>query len=278
MPVRIRHCKCPHVPPREDILDMLSRLTARTTISESHAVADALLGSEPTHLHDRTLRSVSLPNEAGHQYWTGPRPLTGGQVRVMLAGRRMPIALWLWLRAGRPDAGPLVRTCHDPQCIRVEHHALASEPRQQALVLMHRELDAFDARRPKINYRPKRWDNSDPTGAQCLSGHPLRIYGDPKLRNAYCAACAALERKRATDRAALAREIEVLEYLRDHGDIAPDSATAALIADDWAEHPAPVQPTLAQQEANAHNGDATWQPSELTLAEEIERMAAAGEL
>jgi hypothetical protein len=202
MPKRIRHCSCPHLPDDpEAFRALLAQIDSSITVATANRVVSLVYGERAAitdHRHDRALDKVSLPDAHGHMRWKGPMP-TQGLARVQFKGRRMPAAQWLWLRAGRPDL-PLLRTCHDTQCIAPDHHTLASSSDARFLIAKHRALEEFDREHPRINYKPKRWDRSDPRGERCLRGHPLTIYGDPRLRQSYCAECALLDRKRRADR------------------------------------------------------------------------------
>ena len=182
---RIRHCSCRHLPERPD---QLATLLSGVGLSQAEmsAVLMSLYGLPETagdrdRRHDRALRHISVPDPNGHIHWLGPVPADSGP-RVQHQHRRIPAAHWLWLRAGRPDT-PLVRTCHDPECIAPDHHTQATSDRSREFVIMHgqpwRTSTPAD---PRINYRPKRWDHTDPTGETCLrAGHPLKVY-DPRAR------------------------------------------------------------------------------------------------
>src|SRR5215471_19106299 len=236
-PAHARHCSCPRLPDRAALIDLYSGVGL--TRHASAALADLLLGSPPappTRLHDRSLAHVSSPDDWGHIRWTGPRSPTGGIPRVTVDGRRMPVTLWLWLRSGRPDIEGIVRTCHDVQCIAPGHHALPTDDPVAEVALQHAALAAFDRAHPRINPRPKSWDTSDLRGEKCkLFGHPLKIYGDPRLRRAYCRACAALERQRVRNRTALEHQIDRAVYR-----LSPEQVT-------YAPEPEQTAPTLAEQ-------------------------------
>jgi hypothetical protein len=176
-------------------------------------VAILYASTPPDRRHDRAMRHVSAPDHHGHMRWLGPIPLNAGP-HVQYQGTRIPAAHYLWLRADRPAIFPLVRTCHDPQCISPDHHALASAPSAvAAIALTHADLAAFDLARPPINPRPKRWDRTDPTRALCnRAGHPLKIYGDPRLKRTYCRLCAYDERKRLRDRSSIEARILQAAY------------------------------------------------------------------
>lgn len=201
---RIRHCACAHAPTRADqfvawVTPIIGPLNDAQFRMATAYFSQGRVPPAPAHYWDRALAQISAPDAHGHQRWTGPVP-PGRSPHVQYQGRRLPVAHVLWLISGRPDISPLVRTCHDPQCIAPDHHALPRGP-EPFPISRSRLLEDFDARNPRVNYRPKKWDRSDHTGERCLrGGHPLTIYGDPRLRNAYCAQCFAIEKNRLAQR------------------------------------------------------------------------------
>lgn len=201
-----RHCSCIHVPEeRARLTDWLHTLFPALTQGEMERGVDTLLGRSDApsdRRHSRTLDAVSLPDDWGHQYWEGR--VTRGQPTVMLDGKTITVAEFLWVRAGGMPGIPLARTCHVAHCISPQHHALATPEVEQKLRerdLQHASLAEFDRANPKVNPRPKRWGNG-PHGEVCLRGdnHRFKVYGDPRLRNSYCQDCAAYERDRRARR------------------------------------------------------------------------------
>lgn len=244
---RIRHCSCRHLPERPD---QLATLLSGVGLSQAEmsSVLMSLYGLPETagdrdRRHDRALRHISVPDPNGHIHWLGPVPADSGP-RVQHQHRRIPAAHWLWLRAGRPDT-PLVRTCHDPECIAPDHHTQATSDRSREFVIMHAALADFDARNPRINYRPKRWDHSDPTGETCLrAGHPLKVY-DPRARTSYCTLCAFDERKRLRARAEIEAKVTALADGLTRSPVVYSDGPAALDLDAIPTGPSMVDELLA---------------------------------
>lgn len=253
MPTRVRHCRCrQHLAPNIDLIlaDIAQRLDAASlpplTLAQVRGLRAYLEGDpeRPDRRRDLALKRISSPDAHGHMHWTGPRPLRGGP-QVQFDGHRVSPAVWLWLRAGGIDA-PLVRTCHDPQCIAPAHHALESAPEQRRAKVMSARLMEFDALNPPIKYRPKRWDRTDPKQARCFGGHALSVYGDPRLRTAYCPSCAALERARLSKR----RDIEAeVNRLWGHTQDPPRNPLADSPVQDIPDGPTLVDMLLAEQES-----------------------------